>query len=198
MFSWVWNLIRFMCVHSEKETERERWSSWRLLRKTIPSHLNKAHPGRTGEMMGWWHFKLETLSVVKGTELFECWWIRLRLKRSRCLPKEKQDFIGHAVGLRQSLPGDSHRHKEHQPSCCHYQVRTDLIIVRLTLPKVKVNITVTLSDSSFSFISGSFPVLDYQLHVKGAATAGETALVLVSIPQESRRERSRSWTRACF
>lgn len=80
VFSWVWNPIRFLCMYSEKETERERerWSSWHVLRKAIPSHLNKTHPKRTGEIMGWWHFILKALLVVKVTKLFKCLWIRLR------------------------------------------------------------------------------------------------------------------------
>lgn len=48
-----------------------------------------------------------------------------------------------------------------------------------------------------------FLVLDYQLHLKCfkdpcAVTAGETALVLISILQESRKQRNRSLTCACF
>jgi len=32
--------------------------------KAVPSHVNKTHPKRTGDMMGWWHFILKTLLVV--------------------------------------------------------------------------------------------------------------------------------------
>lgn len=149
-----------LCVYIVRGRRRERWSFWHVLRKAIPSHVNKTQPKRTGETMGWWHFILKTLLGLKVTKLFKCLWIRLWEYIGECtciLPTMKiksRNFIGHAMVLRYQKKKTIIR-KEHQPSRFHYRILTGLIIMHLTSSEVKVNITVTLTDTSFSFISRS-------------------------------------------